>query len=223
MILRNRLFEREPPSRDAKSIYIFCEGKKREYQYFNFFKELDSRINIEVYELDAHDDNSPRGLLEIATQCLIPSKNNPNPKYFFLEGDEVWLVLDTDPDKYSSRPPQIKWVKETCEKKSGWDVAESNPCFEVWLYYHFEGNKPTFAGLEMCASWKQFLNDAVKGGFDSRKHPIYIETAIKHAKANFKLDDFSPEVSSTEIFKLAESIYRLTKRKIESGLKKINP
>lgn len=48
MILTNRLFERVAPNREAKSIYIFSEGAKREVQYFNYFKGLDSRINIEV-------------------------------------------------------------------------------------------------------------------------------------------------------------------------------
>ena len=37
MILTNRLFERQEPSKEAKSIYIFCEGVKREYQYFEYF------------------------------------------------------------------------------------------------------------------------------------------------------------------------------------------
>ncbi len=40
MILTNRLFEREQPSREARSIYIFCEGARREYQYFEYFKEI---------------------------------------------------------------------------------------------------------------------------------------------------------------------------------------
>ncbi len=52
MILKKRLFERAEPSEDAKKIFIFCEGKKRERAYFNYFKAIDSRINIEVYELD---------------------------------------------------------------------------------------------------------------------------------------------------------------------------
>ena len=54
MILTNRLFVREEPTRDAKSIYIFCEGKEREFNYFMYFKELDSRINIEIYKLESH-------------------------------------------------------------------------------------------------------------------------------------------------------------------------
>jgi len=34
MILTNRLFERVEPSRDAKLIIIYCEGKVREDNYF---------------------------------------------------------------------------------------------------------------------------------------------------------------------------------------------
>ena len=66
MLLRNRLFDREPPSREAKSIFIFCEGAKRERKYFQYFEEIDSRIRIEIYPLHSHEDNSPLGLLNIA-------------------------------------------------------------------------------------------------------------------------------------------------------------
>ena len=48
MILKSRIYQREEPSRDARSIFIFCEGAKREKQYFEHFREIDSRINIEV-------------------------------------------------------------------------------------------------------------------------------------------------------------------------------
>ena len=59
MILTNRLFERQAPSREAKSLYIFCEGAKREYQYFEYFREIDSRIKVEVNKLNSDDNNSP--------------------------------------------------------------------------------------------------------------------------------------------------------------------
>ncbi len=75
MILNNRKFEREPPTRSSKSIYIIAEGLKREYQYFNFFREIDSRINVEVYKLSSHENNSPGGLLEIARN-VTSGKNN---------------------------------------------------------------------------------------------------------------------------------------------------
>ena len=80
MILTKRLFVREAPSRLAKSIYIFCEGAKREYQYFQYFKELDSRINIEVYKLDPTENNSPLGLFDIAKQCILSDIKNEKAK-----------------------------------------------------------------------------------------------------------------------------------------------
>ncbi len=51
MILTNRLFTRREPVKEAKSVYIFCEGKKREYQYFRYFQGIDSRINIVIHEI----------------------------------------------------------------------------------------------------------------------------------------------------------------------------
>lgn len=118
MILPRRSFERVPPGREARSVYIFGEGSRREFDYFNYFKELDSRIKIEVYKLHPHEDNSPLGLLKIAEKCIIASDENPNPKYDFIEGDEVWIVLDIDKDRADSRKPQIAQVKLKCDERS---------------------------------------------------------------------------------------------------------
>ena len=149
MILTNRKFVREQPSREAKSIYIFCEGAKREYQYFNYFKEMDSRINVEIYKLHPHEDNSPLGLLSIAKKCIVLNENNPKPKYTFQKNDEVWIVLDTDKDEDESRKPQIKKIIVELESFSNWNLVQSNPCFEVWLFYHLESKKPIFEANEI--------------------------------------------------------------------------
>ncbi len=222
MILTNRRFKREPPSREAKSIYIFCEGAKREYEYFGYFKEMDSRINIEIYKLHPHENNSPGGLLTIAKQSILPNEeNNHNPKYTFQENDEVWIVLDTDIDKRSSRKPQIIQIEEFCKQKDDWFVVQSNPCFEVWLYYHFSPEKPLFEGDAYCTTWKGMLNSSISGGFDSRRHPIYIERAIENAENNFELHDSAPSIGSTEVFRLAKSIFPLVEAKIKRVLGKI--
>ena len=186
MIVTNRRFKREKPSRDAKSLYIFCEGIRREYYYFNYFKEMDSRISVEVYELNPHENNSPSGLLNIAKKCIIKSKDNPEPKYEFLKNtDEVWIVFDTDKDKNESRQPQICKVKAFCEQEEGWFIAQSNPCFEVWLSYHLSSKEPILEDSEKCSDWKEVVDKLIPGGFDSRKHPLYIETAIQNAEKNF--------------------------------------
>jgi len=222
MILTNRLFNRNPPSREAKSIYIFCEGADREFQYFEYFREMDSRINIEIYKLDSQEDNSPLGLYKIALNSIIESELNPNPKYSFQENDEVWIVLDTDKDKSDSRKTQIETVRNNLSDKKDWFVVESNPCFEVWLFYHTHKTFEQFEGIEKCKAWKKLVNESIKGGFDSRKHPIFIESATLNAEANFKVDENSkPVIGSTEIFKLSKSILKIIKSKIREVIIKL--
>lgn len=221
MILTNRLFERVQPSKDAKSIFIFCEGAKREYAYFQYFKELDSRINIEVYQIQQNEDNSPFGLFKIAQKSIIKTNTNKEPKYNFIEGDEVWIVLDIDEDKRKSREPQINIIEKECNELDNWYLAKSNPCFEVWLYYHLLSKKPDLENSKKCAKWKQLVNNSIKGGFDSRKHPIFIETAIKNSINNFSIVDNKIDIGSTEVYKLAESIVPLIKSKIGNVLDEI--
>jgi hypothetical protein len=214
MILTNRLFTRRPPSREAKSIYIFCEGVKREVQYFEYFKELDSRINIEVYPLQPNEDNSPLGLYNIAEKCLIKTDENQNPKYELLENDEVWIVLDSDRDKRDSRTPQILELRTNCDHK-GWLIAQSNPCFEVWLHNHFYSSIPAIKEVEKCSSWKQYLNGKSGGGFDSRRHPILINDGISNSIATYSEIERTPNPGSTSVYLLAESIYSLVAEQIE--------
>jgi len=48
MLTRNFLYTKKVPDREAKLFVIFCEGQKRESQYFDFFKGLASQIKIET-------------------------------------------------------------------------------------------------------------------------------------------------------------------------------
>lgn len=209
MLVKDRLFKRRKPSKDAKSIFIFCEGVKRERQYFKYFQEIDSRINIEVFPLKDNMDNSPLGLFEIAVKNTLKSKSNPDPKYEVLKEDEVWLVFDTDTASNPHRHKQVLELRERCTRQ-GWHTAQSNPCFEVWLYHHFEDKIPELKRIEACAEWKQII----PGGFNSAKHPIYIIEARDRAKKNFKLKNSIPSPASTEMYELATSILRFTKEGI---------
>jgi len=212
MLLKSRLFERVEPSRNAKLIIIYCEGKKREDHYFNYFSEISSQIRLEIEPPAHHDDTSPTGLLAKATNQLIPSRDNLTPKYEILEGDEVWFVIDTD-----SWGGKIDELRKCCDEHINWNVAQSNPCFEVWLYYHFYEFEE-FDKMDISKNWKIFLNDKVAGGFDSRKHPILISTAINNAKNKFIAENNQMNIGCTEVFKLSNSFYPLVSNKIEGAL-----
>lgn len=204
----SRSYRRKAPSKDAKKIYIFCEGKTREYDYFEFFQGLDSRISLIVHPLDGSENNTPEGLLNIAMEKMKCCS--------FERIDEVWIVFDTDSDKYGSREPQINHLRIYCSKEKRWHHAESNPCFELWLYYHFYPQKPNFENHQISSIWKTKLNEMVSGGFDSRKHSLMIADAIENAKSNYNINDNGrPNVGSTEVFKLAQSIYNILEKKID--------
>jgi len=227
MLLSRRSFERHEPFKDSKCIYIFGEGV-REFNYFKFFKEFDSRIKIEVYPLQSEgENNSPSGLYNIACNSLLKPQDNPIPVYDDFRDwmDEIWIVLDTDIDRDSSRIPQIEQIRLACREENQrlsltnefsdvWNIVESNPCFEVWLYYHVENEKPDFDGIEISSTWKSFLDTALKGGFDLRKHPQLIGDAIKNAELNYQEIDFKPGVACTQVYRLAKSIYPLILEKL---------
>lgn len=217
MIIRKRTFKRRDPSRDAKLFVIYCEGKKREPQYFLFFNLISSNIRIEPIPAEHEGNNTPVGLYESAKKDLIKSENNPNPKYDITSKDEVWFVIDTD-----TWGDKINQLKEFCKNHESWAVAQSNPCFELWLYYHFENDTPAFEGIEHSTNWKAFINDnVVAGGFNSRKHPILIETAISNSKQNFNMENEEVNFLETDLFKLAENFYPLIKNTIRKALKEI--
>ncbi len=216
MLLTNRLYERRKPFKEAKSIYIFCEGKKREYQYFRYFKELDSRINIEIYKLKSIENNSPTGLLEIAEKSVLRTDTNPEPKYEFIDGDELWFVIDTD-----LWGEKITELKQSCTDRKGWNVAISNPCFEVWLYYHKFETKPELNNIQDCSAWKKLVNISFPGGFDSRRYPVFIKEAIKNSLDNYSEKDWEPLPGSTTIPTLAESFYPFVKDVIHCAMQRV--
>lgn len=218
MIIKSRLFERREPNREAKSFYIFCEGNKREYKYFCYFKEIDSKINVEVIRPEHNENNSPTGLFEKACSFLLKSEENPSPKFELLSIDEVWFVIDTD-----TWGNKITELRANCKSQINWYIAQSNPCFEVWFYYHFKEEFPNFERIEVSKHWKNYIDSVViPGGFDSRKHPIYIQTAIQYAEKNHLEETAGlPKPGCTEMFRLGKNLCELIKNVIEEGLQRI--
>lgn len=207
---RTRYFTRQEPESDAKRIFIFSEGRKREKQYFEYFQNIDSRISIYVHSLEESDDNSPLGLYKIAKDCMDSNK----PCFKCEDGDEVWVVLDRDLDRDDSRLEPIKELRQKCLER-GWFTAVSNPCFETWLYYHLNEIPPDLEDVNICNQWKNRVNESFSGGFNVRKHGIYISEAIRNSKSNFVSEDNLPSVTSTEVYLLGESIYNLIQVKID--------
>lgn len=104
-----------------------------------------------------------------------------------------------------------------------WKVAQSNPCFEVWLYYHVKNILPDLEKIEICSSWKPFLNAIVNGGFNPDVHPIVIQTAIENSKAVYEAIGYFPKIGCTQVWQLAEEMFPLISKDLEDIKHKFPP
>ena len=202
---RNKLYTRREPDKEGKLYFIFCEGERRETTYFYFFNRIASQIIIQIVPIE-DGKNSPMGLYNNACQDLLKSDENPNPSYQLNGEDELWFIIDTD--KWGK---EVDTLRESVAKHKNWFIAQSNPSFEVWLYYHFEKTKPQ----RNVENWKAFLDEVIKGGFNSNKHPMYIETAILNSETNYSSTNNQPDLVTTELFQLGKKILPLVKADID--------
>ena len=211
-LVRSRRYERQEPLRDSSKIYIYCEGNKREFDYFRFFCGLSSNVNIiPIPSKDGKTD--PEKLME-AAQEEFGINSDVSPKYTLdvSQHDNVWFVIDTD--LWGSK---ITDLRNFCKSQNAgldnetWYVSQSNPSFEIWLYYHKFSEKPVKNDVDKYSSIKEFVDAQIPGGFDSRKHPAMIEDAIQNAKATYEEENQVLKLYSTEVFKLGQVILPFVK------------
>ena len=211
-LVRSRRYERQELLRDSRKIYIYCEGNKREFDYFRFFCGLSSNVNIiPIPSKDGKTD--PEKLMEAAQEEFgINSDVSPKFTLDVSQQDNVWFVIDTD-----SWGSKITDLRNFCKSQNAgldneaWYVSQSNPSFEIWLYYHKFSEKPVKNDVDKYSSIKEFVDAQIPGGFDSRKHPAMIEAAIQNAKATYEEENQVLKLYSTEVFKLGQVILPFVK------------
>lgn len=198
-LLSKREYLKKEPFRDAKIYIIICEGEKREPDYFKFFDGLTSQIKMVIVP-SSGGRSAPKHLLENARihQDIIINDG----------GDyELWFVLDLD-----RWQDHLHTIHNECRRISEWNLSISNPCFEVWLYYHFTSQKPHAINLEMCSTWRQIIPTVVEGGFNSNHHPTLIMEAINNSRQDYSETGYLPNTGSTQVYRIAEKILRLTEK-----------
>ncbi len=197
---KNRDYKKGKSHRDARLFVIICEGAKREKAYFDYFKNKIRSLHIDIEVLapggeqddDAHK-SAPKYLLERAANY------EKNPTY--SQNDLLWFVFDVD-----------NWKKETiyeliqyCKEKKNWNMAISNPCFEVWLYLHYRDISNSQA--TNCQGLKQELATLVKGGYKVEIAQQNLDTVIIRAKAiDSDPNAPIPAFKTTRIYQLMEQM-----------------
>ena len=104
-------------------------------------------------------------------------------------------------------------------------MAISNPCFEVWLYYHLFSEKPHFENLEKSKAWKPFLNQKISGGFNPNRHTALIEQAATNSSSVLKRDSEGIlSAACSDVHLLAEKILEMgnVRQKLNRQLEYMN-
>lgn len=223
MIRRIKDYGKKAPSKDAHKVYIVCEGADTEPLYFEFFQNCSS--NLQIITIPPTDGTDPLKLMEKAKQELL----HEGGKYLldYQHGDTVWFVIDTDTwEKEGKITPLRTFCREQnavvgagfdeIRPYEAWHMAQSNPCFEIWLYYHFYDAKPNDEEIADYSSFKAFVDRSIAGGFNYSIDPARLETAIRNSAALTEYDaDIKLMIYGTEVFRLGDEILKFTKRELD--------
>lgn len=164
----------------------------------NTYQVESSRIKVDVIEEQELNENksSPKGVLDRAMKYIEAN---------VLEAeDQLWFVIDVDRWKEQ----QIRELADHCKQEENWNIVISNPCFEVWLYFHKRKRKfkPT---PNECKAWKQKVDTLQSGGYYYLDFLLLIQDAIVNAgSADSSPDHFFPKPSETKVYQLAQAIIK---------------
>lgn len=203
---KKRGYKRETPQelvKDYKLFAIACEGQKREPEYFKVFRYFSQKIAVDVIEDIVSDEeamtinavkSAPRWVLDRAMRYI--------EKEGLSDEDELWFVMDTD--RWSVE--QLREISGYCDNYPNWHIVLSNPCFEVWLYFHRKKNIDN-SKSNSCADFKYEISIFDKAGYHPLTFIPYLPEAIANAKAADHVTEyFFPDFKVTKVYQLGEAI-----------------
>ena len=195
-IRRTGLVPRSQFVRDAPIFVIAVEGEKTGAQYFSLFEN--TRVHVQVLPTGSEGLSAPKHVLERLVKF--------EEQYDLGPEDERWLVADID----RQRGQFLDEVTQVA-RESGYGLAISNPCFELWLLLHFQEADQADTN---CAAVVERLRPYT-GGHNKAKINLepYTQATIREAIARAKAmegerDTRWPAFPGTHVFKVVEKLLR---------------
>lgn len=188
---RRRGFGRRGPERNYRKLYIIAtEGAKTEPAYFGMFQSSTATVRLKL--LDSRHKSSPEQVFKRAKEHIT--------KQGLRAGDSVWLVLDRDTWPVEQLTDVFQWCQD-----SGFHLAVSNPCFELWLLFHFQNGSGVTTARNCKEKLLRELPNFEKGHVEIKKLSPLVPVAIEHAEQKDRppCSDWPRSVGST--------VYRLVK------------
>lgn len=213
MMRKKRGYNRETPEelvRDYRLFAIACEGQKREPEYFKVFRHFSQKIAVDVIEdIVSEEEALTLNAVKSAPLWVLDRAVRYIEKEGLNDEDDLWFVMDID--RWSVE--QLREIANYCDRYPNWHIVLSNPCFEVWLYFHKQQNIDKSKSIS-CADFKNEISTFDKGGY----HPLTYIPFLPEAIANSKAADndgahFFPNFKVTKVYQLGEAILQVIGQK----------
>lgn len=116
---------RKPTSRRKRNpvVYLICEGSETEIRYFKQFRSRG--CNIDIIPIPSQYKSADK----LVRKAKATMGSNP---YYPDDGDVIWCVFDRD-----DNTNDVLAKARTIAIKEGYQIAFSNPSFEIWFLLHF--------------------------------------------------------------------------------------
>lgn len=174
---------------------IVCEGKKTEPNYFNEIRK-EKRIPEEIIVIKG-PGYTPKKLVEYAK---IIKENNDRYKEPF---NQVWCVFDRDDHLFLNEAIQQA-------EANGFNVAFSNPSFELWFLLHFTDQNASIHRTIVDKKLKEYIPNYTKSMNVYSLIKSRQDEAINRAKVLRKMHESNKnEITcnpSTSVDKLVENL-----------------
>jgi hypothetical protein len=194
-----RSFKRTSGYRDAKLIVIATEGENTEPVYFGGLIE-------EYHHPSIHVEILERSVTASAPAHVQRELDKFNREYRLVDGDELWMVVDRD--RWTEA--HLASVAQRCIQKS-YNLAVSNPCFELWLLLHIED--PSLANIQPLSCTqisdriREILGTYNKSNLDITAFIPTVASAIERARIfDTNPGDRWPQQAGTSVYRLAAKI-----------------
>ncbi len=197
-----------PKSRTTKKIIISTEGSKTEPRYFKALASLvKENISFIFLERNVEGHSAPKYIVGLIDEYIEREVAEfGSRKAFERYNDEYWVVIDQD--SWADLPR----IARECRRK-GYNLAISNPCFELWILMHFipEHRLPELRKLELYKDvqhlMKQFMGGYSKSRFNFSKLLPRLEHALQMAEL-MELDSQSqlPGKGETKVHHLVRKL-----------------
>ncbi len=198
-INRTKLLDRQYNNRDARLFIIATEGRDTEKQYFQGMFH-DSRIKIEILSTGEDDKSAPKYVLE--------RLHSFKQKYDLTSEDSLWLMFDVE-----------RWgeknISDICRqaRQKQYQLAISNPCFEVWLYLHFNHtDSRDIKCQEYEKKLRTYLGNYNKTNLNLDVYKNHIAEAVKRAKTLHPNSQQNwPPTPGSHVYRVVEIILKAIK------------